>query len=353
MKKLWNQLNYPYRLDEIILSRDKNNFDTVRHFAALIVIYSHCSLFVGTTQYLGAFGVPLFFFLSGLLVSQSFEASSSVKNFIWRRFLRIYPAAVVAILICALVLGPLLTSYTIGNYFKSPVFWKNISSISLVQIYFDLPGVFEQSPLGRSVNNVLWTLPLEIKMYFFTLVWGLFRFRGKNVVLIVIALFLIFIGANCPKPAQVFLQTQLHLTNFQIFPYITAVPLYLLGMLSYSYRSKIVVRPYWFVVGLLVFLAFVKFPFFSYLVQICIAVITLGFTVLNLKWLKKIAPQSDFSYGLYIYGYPVEQVMVNYAYPYINGFPLFLLILLITFVLAFLSWNFIEKRALQFKNYMK
>lgn len=353
MKKLWNQLNYPYRLEEVILSRDRNNFDTVRLLAALIVIYRHCAYFLGAPGYWGAFGVPVFFFLSGLLVSQSFEASGSIKKFVWRRLLRIYPAAVVAILLSAFVMGPLVTSYTPGNYFKSSVFWKYISSVSLIQVYFDLPGVFEQSPLGSAVNAVLWTLPLEIKMYFFTLVWGLFRFRGKNAVLIAITLLLIFIGANYSVQAESFLHTQLHLTNFKIFPYASAVPLYLLGILSYSYRSKIVVRPYWFFVGVVVFLLFVKFSFFSNLVHICIAVITLGFTVLNLTWLKKIAPQSDFSYGLYIYGYPVEQLLVNYAYPYINGFPLFLLILLITFVLAFLSWNFIEKRALQFKNYIK
>ncbi|MDI3320084.1 acyltransferase family protein [Pinibacter soli] len=352
MKKVWNWLNGPCGLEEIIVSRHKNNFDAIRHLAALIVIYVHCTLFVGPVGYAGAFGVPVFFFLSGLLVSQSFEASGTVKNFIWRRLLRIYPAAVVVILICALVMGPIITSLTPGDYFKSPVFFKYISSVFLVQIHFDLPGVFETSPIERSVNACLWTLPLEIKMYVFSLMWGLLKFRNKNAVLIAITLFLIFIGTACPQQAEFFFRTQIHFTNFKIFPYVSAVPMYLLGMLSYSYRGKIVVRPYWFFIGLLLFLPFVGLPFFGYVVHICIAATTLGFTVLNIKWLKKITPNSDFSYGLYIYGYPVEQLLANYAYPHIKGASLFLLIVLITFVLAFLSWNLIEKRALQFKNYI-
>ncbi len=353
MKQLWNWLNTPFRLEEVITNRNRNNFDVIRHFAALTVIYMHCALFSGASEVWGAFGVPVFFFLSGLLVSQSFETSSSVKNFLWRRFLRIYPAAVVVILVCALVMGPMVTVFTYRDYFTSPVFWKNISSVFLVRIYFDLPGVFQHSLLGTPVNSCLWTLPLEIKMYLFTLAWGLIGFRKKNLLLALVVLLLIIIGANCSVQVQAFLRQKLYLASFKIAPYTSVVPLYLLGMLSYSYRKKIVVKPYWFFVALLLLLLLKNFSFFSYLFHSCIAVITLGFAVFTVKWLPKTALPFDFSYGLYLYGFPVEQLFLHYAYPSINGFSLFLLVVLTTLILAFLSWHFVEKRALQFRNYVR
>jgi peptidoglycan/LPS O-acetylase OafA/YrhL len=352
MKNIWNWLNKPHRLEEIIINRDKNNFDIIRHLAALIVIYQHC-YFLNPSWYCRAFGVPVFFFLSGLLVSQSFEASSSAKNFVWKRFLRIYPAAIVVILICALVMGPLITAFTPDDYFKSGILWKYISSIALLRVYFDLPGVFQHSPLDTSVNISLWTLPLEIKMYLFTLVWGLIKLKNKNAVLAIITLILIFIGLNFSDPIDTFSQQQLHFTNFKVSAYTSLGCLYLTGTLCYWYRHRIVVRPYWLFVGAFLFLLFARFTFYGYLFDICIVMITLGFSVLDFKWLRKITQKTDLSYGLYIYGFPVEQLFINYVYPYVNGFVLFVLIVSTTFFLAFLSWNIIEKRPLQFKLLIK
>ncbi len=106
--------------------------------------------------------LPAFFALSGFLVSTSLFRSKTIFEFVTLRVVRMMPALFGEVLISALLLGPLLTAFTIQEYFSSRqfyVYWLNI----IGEIHFQLPGLFLDNPDPGRVNLQLWTIPLELK----------------------------------------------------------------------------------------------------------------------------------------------------------------------------------------------
>src|SRR5690349_10790607 len=114
-------------------NRRENNFDMLRLVAALSVILSHgfliaqgtekndpLNLLTGNQCMLGLTGVFVFFAVSGFLVTQSFEQTRSPLRYLAKRVLRIFPAYLVCLLLTAFVLGPIVTTLPLGEYFHRP-----------------------------------------------------------------------------------------------------------------------------------------------------------------------------------------------------------------------------------------
>jgi peptidoglycan/LPS O-acetylase OafA/YrhL len=115
---------------------------------------------------LGTIGVAVFFTVSGLLIVQSYMRGLAV--FIRARVLRIYPALIVAVLFCALIVGPLFTSYRAPDYWRDSAVWWFIArnaTLRSLAIQSTLPDAFPANPLKAAVNDPLWTLPYEMTMY--------------------------------------------------------------------------------------------------------------------------------------------------------------------------------------------
>src|SRR5690606_37195273 len=107
--------------------------------------------------------LPLFFALSGHLVSGSLDRSNSLGVFLGLRALRIFPALAIDPLLCALVLGPLVPTLPLMEYHQHRQlleYFQNILGI----IHYHLPGVFEDNPITE-VNGQLWTIPAELECY--------------------------------------------------------------------------------------------------------------------------------------------------------------------------------------------
>jgi peptidoglycan/LPS O-acetylase OafA/YrhL len=156
-----NFFNTSVNLKTSIQNRN-NNFNLIRLGAALIVIAIHC---VGEYGNYGILGVPAFFFISGLLVTESLRTSKSWKKYFVHRALRIYPAAIVCIILLAFVIGPIVTTLSAANYFSDPDVYRFLSNCLLLRIEYKLPGVFTQPFLeSASVNASLWTLQLVLKL---------------------------------------------------------------------------------------------------------------------------------------------------------------------------------------------
>ena len=112
--------------------------------------------------YSGAIAVKVFFFISGLLVTNSLLQQKSPVAFVLGRFFRIWPALLVLLLVTALVVGPLCSGLGWREYFMHGdpyrYFWKN----ALLNSDARLPGVFAHNPLPNLVNGALWTLSYEV-----------------------------------------------------------------------------------------------------------------------------------------------------------------------------------------------
>lgn len=170
-------------------SSRSNNFDFIRIAAAFSVLFSHQYALMGIKEpsilnvhSLGGLSILIFFSISGFLVSQSFDLDPNAWRFLFKRFLRIWPALAVVIIITSLALGPLITNLTMSEYFAHENFIKYFKNL-----YFStkdiLPLEFSGNALQWSLNGSLWTIPLEVKCYLLLAFVGSFgAFRNKYVI---------------------------------------------------------------------------------------------------------------------------------------------------------------------------
>jgi peptidoglycan/LPS O-acetylase OafA/YrhL len=151
-------------------------FDYMRLILALAVVSFHtvdltygqkaggqvwANAFYGS---LGMWIVPAFFALSGFLVAGSLEHCKTIAGFLYLRIIRIFPALIVEITLSALVLGPVMTTLPLNNYFHDPLF-RHYFLNCIGYIHYFLPGVFAGNPLPSFVNRQLWTVPFESRCY--------------------------------------------------------------------------------------------------------------------------------------------------------------------------------------------
>ena len=290
---------------------------------------------------LGSVAVDLFFVTSGFLVTASYIKRESLIAFIEARILRIYPGLIVAVLFCVFVVGTFVTSETISNYFSSPITWSYLKhNATLVNgIQFELPSVFAANPYPVSVNGSLWTLPVEVWMYFWVAVLGSLSLldgeKSFNAVFVVICLMYAqsinnnFFISSDPRNAQLAL-------------------LFFLGAFFYVNRSKISLGLVG--LGVLCILVFftTEYRFSMFFKATCFAYLVLLLSLHPKLLLPSIDRWGDFSYGLYIYAFPVQQTLV-YLLPGLSPMSLFFMSTIVTFLFAALSWRFVEKPALKLK----
>jgi peptidoglycan/LPS O-acetylase OafA/YrhL len=329
-----------------------NNFDALRLVAAISVIFSHAFLIgegrqdgeplmrlTGGQTIFGVVGVFVFFTISGFLVTQSFEATRSAPRFAAKRALRIYPGLLACLLVSAFVLGPWATSLPLGGYFgDGGTYAYVVSNFSMVTPTRSLPGVwFTPWDAGGVVDGPLWTLPCELCMYLMVLALGLLRALDLRAIAPLIVLGMAGIWFDTAS-SEYFSGSALWLLSF----FASGMALYRLRDSGFINGRLALVACLGLALSVPLKAFILLFPIFgSYLV------IYLAFA----RWLKPLpaARFGDLSYGLYIYGWPVEQAVVWLNGGVLGWAKLFALALPITATLAFLSWHLVEKRALRLK----
>lgn len=346
-----------------------NNFHFIRFFAAVLVIYGHAYPLSGRTNYddlqvlsRGLFpsahmGVCIFFSISGYLITKSLVTSKSYVSFAWKRFIRIMPGLVLATLVTVFVIGPLATTYSLTTYFSHPETYAYFKSIKLFPVYPDsLPGVFENLP-STSINGSLWTLAYEVSCYGGLLgVYMLFKKYTKYLLLIVFVglwcSFLYWVKATEDHPI-IFRFIHLNLSdllNFGMY--------FLAGAIICFFQDYIPYRLGWvlalFAVQLFVYWASSIKGYLPLAANGMVRYILVPYFVLYLSflkgWFNKFGNMGDLSYGLYIYAYPVQQLIVLYFWPEMVSIPkMFIYALLLTLPLSWLSWKLVEEPSLKLK----
>jgi peptidoglycan/LPS O-acetylase OafA/YrhL len=343
-------------LSKSLLQQENNNFNLIRLAAALLVLVTHSFeltedpiAFLTGGLLTGAYlGVCTFFFLSGLLVTQSLRRSTSWRNFLWHRFLRLYPAATLVVLLCAFLVGPIATTLNLKNYFSHPDFYNFLSSICLFRIHFTLPGVWEHARGGPALISPFWTIALELKLYVGLLIVYWLKIPGKRILapsfVSIAFLFNLFFLTRTRS-----LFAGLTPVSFNPFSYTLLTPLFITGVLCNLYREKIRISRYWIGPLMVLLLMGVYFQLLQVTTFIVIPAFILYLATHGMRWMKKVTPRADLSYGIYLFGGPVGRMVFIYAQPGNDGLNL-LLNLLAVLPLAYLSWYGLEKRMLSFKN---
>ena len=331
-----------------------NNFDAIRFVAATLVIYAHAyavsghandERLAGLTGFIGSgsLAVEIFFLVSGYLITRSLMQRDNLIDFAEARVLRIFPALIICCAISTFLLGVLVTTLPASEYLAHRQTWNYfLQNASLVGVRWVLPGVFETNILKSVVNGSLWTLPIEFKMYAVMFALGvasiaLKRYRAVLLTLI-IGGYLVFSFAT---------------QNAQLASHTSDAPapliaFFLIGALFYLTRKYVPVSTtlalaLWGAL-LLARGTFLAVPL--YYAALSYSLLAIAFDT-TFK-IHRFAKYGDFSYGLYLYGFPVKQAII-FIVGSMSSSKLFLIAFPITLALAWLSWKFIEAPALKRK----
>ena len=343
-----------YRSISNYIDGRNNNYNLLRVFAAGIILYFHCFHLAngnGANEKIshllhlnfGYLGVFVFFVISGFLVTKSFVDRSNIFVFLIARILRIFPALLFAVVFCVII-GMYFTSFDIASYLHHNLtksfFWGNIFLVAnktLNSVTYSLPGVFADSPLPNNVNGSLWTLPYELKLYLSVALLGVFSLLNYksvcNLLYLIIVLLYVFAPADFLKIDRS--------TQMLFFAFAS-------GGFFYINRNIIPLNK-WILAGLFL-VCFLTYNT-TYYALACDA--TLVYSVFWLAyvpggWVRTYNCLGDYSYGVYIYAFPIQQSVAALV-PGIGPYEMMLLAFPLTLIMAVLSWHVIEKPALRFK----
>jgi peptidoglycan/LPS O-acetylase OafA/YrhL len=337
-----------------ILERNKGvgpGFDALRLLlASLVVVWHSISSSYGDEAAIEIWHHPLgapfvslmpaFFTLSGFLVIGSALRLQSLGTFLTFRTLRIVPALAVEITISALFLGAALTTVPLHDYFTSHKLIAYFGSL-FGRVRYELPGVFITNPEPYTVNGNLWTIPPEILCYLFiAVVITLGVYRDKVVFFLVVVL---LVGLNLYKD---------HIEGGDVSGGLISIRdlvlCFAFGNLLYLWREWIPYNGWLFIVCMTLALNFLLSPGFVYLALAAVSYCTVFIGLTTLK-LPRLIVNGDYSYGIYVFGAPIQQSFA-YLFPELREFYWNLLFCYpVIFLVAVASWNFVEGPALGFR----
>jgi peptidoglycan/LPS O-acetylase OafA/YrhL len=289
------------------------------------------------------FVLPMFFALSGFLVCGSLDRCPTLVSFFALRVLRIVPALAMEVMLSALILGPALTTLPLAAYVADPRLHAYFLNM-LGDIHYVLPGLFNANPVGNAVNAQLWTMPFELMCYLAIgglALSGVLRHRFAFLVFTLLsqalwirhAIALGDTGSSNGASGEVL------------------VVAFLAGLLIYLYRDRIVLHAGLFAAVTVVALALSALPHGAYYLPLPAAYIVVYLGLLNPP-LAPIVRSGDYSYGLYLYGYPLQQAVAAFGPPARHWWVNIGLALPASLLVAVCSWHALERRCLALRRYI-
>ncbi|MFO1323299.1 MAG: acyltransferase [Burkholderiales bacterium] len=337
-------------LGDLAHGRD-NNFQLLRLFAAAFVVLFHSYALTGRWTHeplwklapelnFGALGVKIFFVISGFLVTQSWLARHAVRPFVAARVLRIYPALVAATLF-TVVLAGVSSTLPAGAFVADP---QTIDYAWRVALGFDmvyrLPGAFPANPFPHDVNGSLWTLPIELRLYVALLAAGVLGLLARRAAWL--AVVAVLVAAFAVRPEW-----------FPLAPNDRVVRelalLFGLGSLAWVWRDAVPVS----LGGALAAVLLIAWNPGGLTRETLFAPL-LAYVVLVLAYHPRLQVSAyrhagDYSYGLYVYSFPLQQTLMQ-RLPGLEPTGLLALSLPLSLAVAALSWHLLEAPALALKS---
>ena len=325
-----------------------NNFDLLRLFAATQVIidhyYQHLNIPISglPVKLLNLFpGVPVFFIISGYLISASYERNNNLKDYFRNRALRIFPG-----LWCCIILTVIIFSFTGVNFFnKETIAWLPTQFAGFIYT----PHFLSHYGFG-SYNGSIWTIPLELQFYILLpICYSLVPKSRLNYLLF--ALFIVFVGCNLGYYWSDYGPMIKKLMRYTFAPLFY---LFLIGVIFQRlkiYTSVIIYNKalYWiigYVTFCLIFSDYIDPIIFSLIHTVLLAfcLLSIAYTLPNIS--KKLLRTNDISYGIYIYHGLILTVIVQLKLQqHINLY----VIIGLSYIAGYLSWITIEKPFIKLK----
>jgi peptidoglycan/LPS O-acetylase OafA/YrhL len=289
----------------------------------------------------GRFAVTIFFAISGFLVTPGLLRTGNVLDYAVHRSFRVFPGLIVNVLLTILVLGPILTMHSLGSYFRDPqtyLYTKNILTLMVNH----LPGVVATDGTPASVNGALWTLHFEVLCYFLLGLLGAFGWLSRqNLVLSLwCASYAVYV-AIWTIPLFAAALSDRFLTFVSLFVYFGS------GVLLFLFRARIPFSPVLASAALALLLVALPLGGGPFVMPICLPYLMMFCGLSSL--LGKVPLKHDLSYGVYLIHAPI---LLAFSFTLPNMHIWWIgaaLVLVVTLVLAYTSWIFVEGPALSRK----
>lgn len=341
------------KLSDAARGRD-NNLHLIRIAAALAVLVTHSFALVagsGDAEPLqrslnttwGAIAVDIFFVVSGFLVTGSLLGKQDLLDYSVARVLRIYPALIVMVLLSVFVLGPAFTTLSTTDYLSDGRTWLYLARCATLVLGVTdiLPGVFGANPLQGIVNGSLWTMPYEIRMYLLLGVvwWGLGAWRARRVVVVQ----RLILGYALLTAAVVCIA---HLRGVSTGNFIRLSFVFFTGASCWVLREHI--RLSWAAFGVLaaaLALSTLHREAFFWVYHLSVVYLVFFLAYVPGGFLRGYNRMGDYSYGVYIYAFPVQQALMAWR-PDLSVTGMIASSTLVTLLLAMVSWHALEQPAM-------
>lgn len=326
-----------------------NNFTLIRLLLASSVIYYHSfglAADLGFSDWLtgmlqpittvGGLAVECFFFLSGLFVSLSFFRDQSTVGFCIKRTLRTWPGLFVCLVITAVVAGIASRPIDAQWFLLQPSFYDYITSNSRLKLTWEIPYIFSANRV-QVINGSIHTLPLEVKMYLVLAALGVLGVvRRRSRLLLATGLLL----------AIVLVRPTVFTKPFDVMNYGQApIAMFFCGVIMFCVADRFVLATWQGVLLAMLFgLSTGPVHTLSFYLLVIWVLLWLG------QWqplVRIFTPRQDLSYGIYIYGWPCQQ-LVMLGKPDLNPYWLTTIAMAAAGLFALLSWRWVELPAIEF-----
>ena len=308
-------------------------------------------------QSFGGIAVSGFLFISGFLISRSWNAIQKPGRFLWHRFLRIFPGFWLILIVTAAVFAPLV-QILVGR--DPQPFISSDSDSAIGYVYNNLLLLVRQETIaGTSYdashlvrefgtfawNGSLWTLPFEFGMYCVILVFGMLRLLEKRQILITSLVVVVFFSSLQGLGIASLWNMWSGVQDYRILLVVTP---FMCGMLVYLYRDKFEVHGNWAaastVIAILTYLNGGWLVIGQYFFYYAILWFVLKSGILT-SW----GTSRDLSYGIYLVGWPMTLLLSAAGLHNYGDIPFLVAVLCAAHVYALVSWTLVEKPAMRLK----
>ena len=339
--------------DERLAHGRDNSFDLVRLILASLVVLAHSFflfdnrinrdplfVFSGGQTNSGALAVDFFFAVSGFLVTRSWLTDPNLHRFISRRIARIVPGFLTATAIGFLVIAPLSVP-SVRQYFLAQK-WPSILLQTVALKQTGVQGAFVHNPLTL-VHGTLWTIQYEFDCYlaiaFLGAIGLLGNWRAATFVVIALALVIATIYRD-RLPVIDYGWRALLISSPDHWP--DLFPFFFCGSAFYIFRERIpkAALLFWLSISGLLLSAIVGH---FYLVCLICGTYAILFFALSTETSIRLRRQKvDLSYGVYLYGWPIQQLLLFFFFDWLSPAVLFPVAMVLSCSVAWVSWNFVE-----------
>ena len=334
----------------------RNNFDLLRLFLAIVVVFCHCFSLKGldwepianTFHYGfgGMLAVDCFLVISGFLVTRSL-CERSVEDYVFARIVRVVPALALVSVVEVFVIGLAFTKERTW-IFLSYVGFRHLWNVTVFSIDAQLYAVFPDTSPPWMMNGSLWTIPIECSFYLILpivmLLFGLRRSAGPLFLISLLAQPAAkYFGLSYSVPGASIL------TGVHLFPFIDLASYFFAGAAAWMARDQVPFSLGLLAVSLIALYAGAQTDLAETCLKLFIPYVVLYASMAGDAGTRLKRAVGDLSYGIYLFGYPVTLSVIAVARG-LSVYATFAVAIAVTAACAWLSWRFVEQPCLRLKS---